>query len=210
MFVLDAFGRRIYRNPGLRFIDPPEGGNEDQGPDLGFPKDTALEQMTVEQREAYWRHYARRHEATVKSRGDYDQLKADSEELARIRAEGQTDQEKALEEARRDGENLGAQRYLRDAVIARFIGLTGKTDEEAATAFAHVDVATFTGQDGSINTDALAAFAGTFGTKQTTPIPPSNPVMEALERQRQQQAGGGSGSIREMQRQRREALTAKK
>lgn len=35
--------------------------------DQGFPADTPLEQMSEAQRTAYWKHYARRHEDTVKA-----------------------------------------------------------------------------------------------------------------------------------------------
>ncbi|GIT80188.1 hypothetical protein LLS1_18570 [Leifsonia sp. LS1] len=205
MFRTNAFGQRINCLPRLRFIDgePDKGGGDDGnkgGGDLGFPADTPLTEMTVEQREAYWKQQARKHESTAKSRQDYDQLKADSEELAKLKKDGQTDQEKALEEAReearREGENLGAERYLKDAVTARFGALTGKSQEDVDKAFAHIDVHSFVGQDGAIDNDALTEFASTFGTNDNGggSSQQIDPVKAALERQRGGGTGGGDGS----------------
>jgi hypothetical protein len=225
MFRTNAFGQRINCMPRLRFIDgePDKGGGGDDdnkgGDDLGFPANTPLTEMTVEQREAYWKHQARKHESTAKSRQDYDQLKADSEELAQLKKDGQTDQEKALEqareEARREGENLGAERYLRDAVTARFGALTGKSVEDVDKAFAHIDVHSFIGQDGAIDNDALTEFASSFGTNGNGGGSSSqqiDPVKAALERQSGGGNGGGdgSGSIQALREAAREKLAPAK
>ncbi|WP_382307295.1 hypothetical protein [Herbiconiux sp. UC225_62] len=213
MFRINAFGQRIYCNPYLRFVDPPEGtengggggGNPD---DLGFPKDTPLTDMTPEQQAAYWRNEAKKQQKRAEGFSDYEQLKADAAELARLKAENATEQEKAIEEARRDGENIGAERYLKDAVQGRFQALTGKTEEEVATAFAHVDPKSFTDDKGAIDADKLKAFAEVFGTKTPSGNTP-DPVAEALARQRA--AGGGSGSsIAEKRKETRESLTKSK
>jgi hypothetical protein len=51
-------------------------GDNENTDELGFPKDTPLAEMTVEQREAYWKHKARKHENTVKAfPKDYDEQK---------------------------------------------------------------------------------------------------------------------------------------
>lgn len=50
--------------------DPQGGNNPPANDDLGFPRGVALERMTGEQREAYWKHYARQHEERVKAFGD--------------------------------------------------------------------------------------------------------------------------------------------
>lgn len=73
----------------------------------GFPTGTPVEQMTVEQQAAYYRHQARKHEDRNKdilklTGGKYgDDLKADLEELATLRQARMTDSEKAVDEARR-------------------------------------------------------------------------------------------------------------
>lgn len=210
----DSFGRPILCRPRLRFVDDPNPGDPTPGvpgppappQDLGFPADTAVAEMTSDQQIAYWKHHSRQHEARAKSRADYDQLKADSEELARLRAENQTEAERALaearEEARREGENLGAARYLADAVKAKFQHLTGKSDEEVATAFAHVNAQSFTTDQGDIDSAALTAFAATFGATAGPQTPPLDPIRAAMEQQQQNPGVTSGGSIAEMARQR--------
>jgi hypothetical protein len=59
--------------------NPPAGTDNQNGEEnkLGFPEDTPLAEMTVEQREAYWKHKARKHENAVKAfPKDYDEQKA--------------------------------------------------------------------------------------------------------------------------------------
>lgn len=176
----------------------------------GFPAETPLDQMTVEQREAYWKFQARKHEGTVKSRADYDDLKAKADELETLKAASATQAEKDLEEARRQGENIGAGRYLKAAVEGRFQALTGKSDEEIATIFAHADAQSFTDDQGLIDTEKLKSYAATFGTKDAQQQQlPHDPVAAAIAAQRQAAGGGNTGSIAEMQRQRVEELKSK-
>lgn len=204
----DSFGRPILCRPRLRFLEGDDNPGGDQ-PQTGFPADTPVAEMTQEQQLAYWQHQSRKHERRASSRADYDQLKADSEELARLRAENQTDAERALEEAReearREGENLGAQRYLRDAVIGRFQRLTGMDDDETTEAFGDlgIDPAQFVKDDGEIDVDRitkLAARVAPAGTTQTTPS--GDPIKDAMERQQRKPGGTSGGSIAEMARQR--------
>jgi hypothetical protein len=234
MYTLNAFGQRVPMKPlRLRLLTDEEQKAADKAAadkkaaddkaeadrkaaeqqSLGFPAETPLEQMTSEQREAYWKHHARKHEDAVKARSDYDQLKKDSEELAKLKLEGASEQEKALalarEEARREGENIGAERYLGDAVKANFRVATGLKPDDVDKAFAHVDVKSFIAADGSIDQTALTEFASTFGTKEQGDGS-RNPVREALSGQ--QRAGGtsgGGGSIAELQKAREEKLAGK-
>lgn len=172
----------------------------------GFPASTPLEQMTVEQREAYWKDKARKHEAIAKSRSDYDQMKADSLELAALKEVNATAEEKALEDARRQGEVIGAERYLKEAVKGRFQGITKKTDAEVETIFEHVDAGSFVDDEGDIDIAALTAYAATFGTSEKKPS--EDPVAAALARQRHATDGVGA-SIAEKRRQVRESMTKK-
>lgn len=66
----------------------------------GFPADTPLTEMTVEQREAYWKHQARKHETRSNARADYDEIKAERD---RLKQATETDTEKAVREAREAG-----------------------------------------------------------------------------------------------------------
>ena len=144
--------------------------------------------------------------------GEYQQLRlrgaSDDAIGAAIerKADEATEQEKALEAARQQGENIGAERYLRDAVIGRFQALTGRTDEEVATTFAHVDPKSFTDDKGDIVADKLKAFADTFGSKNGGK--PVDHVAAALAAQRAA-AGGAGSSIAEKRKQTRESMTKK-
>jgi hypothetical protein len=173
----------------------------------GFPSETRVEDMTAPQQAAYWRNQSKVQQSKVESLSDYAKLKADSEELARVKAENATEQEKLVEQARLEGENTGAERYLTDAVTGRFQALTGKTDEEVATAFAHVDPKSFLDDKGAIVADRLKAFADIFG--KSAGSKQEDPVAAALARQRA--AGGGSGSsISEKRKETRDSLSKTK
>jgi hypothetical protein len=224
MFRFNAFGQRVYCHPRIVFIDPADGaggsgsgsstdegkgGDEHGDSDKGFPANTPWREMTHEQQAAYWRDKSQKHERTANARKDYDTI---AQELADLKNANQSDAEKELEdareEARRQGENIGAQRYLKDAVKGRFQGLTRKTDDEVETIFAHVDPATFTDDKGEIDLEQLRAYAATFDTKNTDDDSGRDPVAAALGRQRR--AGGGAGvSIAEKRKQVRESMTKK-
>jgi hypothetical protein len=238
MFKIDAFGRRIYVQPRLRFLENggengaggtgrqgggSDGGNGENGggqggsgDDLGFPANTRTEDMTPEQQVAYWKDKARKHERRASERADYDELKTAAEELAALKRSQQTDQERALEEAReaarREGENIGAQRYLKDAVLARFQKLTGLDDDAATQAFDFVDVSRFVGDGGEINAEALKTFASTFGpnVQENQHSGSGDPVRDAMNRQQHRPGGTSGGSIAEMARQRVEELQGSK
>jgi hypothetical protein len=172
----------------------------------GFPANTPVEDMTPVQQAAYWRDQSKKQQKIADSRSDYDAMKAAADELAQRKADEATEQEKALEAARQEGENIGAERYLRDAVIGRFQALTGRTDEEVATTFAHVDPKSFTDEKGDIVADKLKAFADTFGPKDGGK--PVDHVAAALAAQRAA-AGGAGSSIAEKRKQTRESMTKK-
>lgn len=175
---------------------------------LGFPAQTPVAEMTPEQQAAYWRNESKKQQAIAESRKDYDDLKGKAAELDRVKAENATEQDKAIDAARREGEVIGAERYLKDAVVGKFQALTGRTDEEVAATFEHVDPKSFTDDKGEIIADKLKAFADTFGPKGGK-ADVEDPVAAALKRQRQ--AGGGAGSsIGDKRKQTRERLTPSK
>lgn len=217
MFKLDAFGNRIPLRPRLVFNgDGGSGGGgsqktpQEQG--YNFPADTAVAEMEPEQRAEYWRYHSKKHERRADARSDYDEMKAKADKLDALEQENRTEVEKQLDaardEARREGENLGAERYLKDAVQGRFQALTGKSDDEAATAFAHVDPKSFVGADGTIDGEKVKAFAATFGA---TNQQPHDPVAAALAAQRRQAAPAGSGgtSLKERREATRERLSGR-
>jgi hypothetical protein len=224
MFTLDAFGNRINCRPRLVFAEGgPGGGGDDlddsktpQEQGYDFPANTTVKNMTVDEQKEYYRYHARKHENRVKKFGDYDQLKADSDELARLKSGTQTDDEKeqqaAIENARREGENIGSERYLVDAVKANFRVATQLTVEEADAAFEHIDAKSFLDDKGNINHAALTTFAEAFagsGDGKNTPPPSRDPVEEALRRQRQAKGGEGK-TMSDLRQETRESFTRTK
>ena len=71
----------------VRFNNPPEPNGEGNSPgdggtpkpggnDHGFPADTPVVEMTLEQQANYWKFHARKHEGKARERADYDDQKA--------------------------------------------------------------------------------------------------------------------------------------
>lgn len=75
--------------------------------DPGFPENTPVAQMTIEQQAAYWRHNARKHEErateyrTAAGGKTAQEVQAELEAAATARREQMSEHEKALEDAKR-------------------------------------------------------------------------------------------------------------
>lgn len=127
----------------------------------GFPKDTPLTEMTVEQREAYWKHQARKHEDRVKGQADYDAIKAERDAL---KAAGLTDTEKAIEAAKtaaRDEAKAEARAaILPQLVTAKFEALVGGRipAERLASILAPLDHTKFLTASGEVDTDKVQQY----------------------------------------------------
>lgn len=115
--------------------------------------------MTVEQREAYWKHQARRHEKTVKDRSDYDELKAKAADADKLRKERETETQKQIREA---GEKARADALAESTprlVQAEFRAAAGgRIDaERLATLTEDIDLGRYVRADGSVDLDKVAA-----------------------------------------------------
>jgi hypothetical protein len=176
----------------------------------GYPSETPVADMTEPQQTAYWRHIAKKKQRELEGI-DVAKLQADAAELAALKAATATDQDKALEDARREGEVIGAEKYLKDAVKGSFRALTGMSKEDVETAFAHVDASSFTAADGAIDDEKLEQFAATFGQNAGGGGQILDPVAEALRRQQAGGGGGGTaGSVADIKAQRKEQLVPSK
>lgn len=83
---------------------PPMPGQPAQAPgDPGFPANTPWRDMTGEQQVAYWQHQSRKHEQRVNAMADYEQLKTKAAEYEQHLQATQTEQQRAVAEARRQG-----------------------------------------------------------------------------------------------------------
>lgn len=162
------------------------GAAKPNGPN-GYPADTPLTDMSAEQREAYWKHYARTHEQTAKDRGDYDAVKAENE---RLRALTLTTEQKAIEDAKTEGRQAGlaeaSQKFGAQLVAAEFRGLLGgrlnKADgtvdaDRLAALVAGLNPAAYLADDGSVKTDALKAWADAVAPAgPVAPVVPGKPA----------------------------------
>lgn len=163
----------MYRRlPWLRFVESEPGNTTGvapvqtppaQPPAEGFPAGTPLEQMTVEQREAYWKSHARRHESRVKSMGDYDELKAKASELETLKASQMTETEKAVSAARAEGAQQAKAEVLGQNVNA----LLSMALRVRSAPDAHKDIPDIVGmvraeafiKDGVVDEEAILAYA---------------------------------------------------
>lgn len=135
------------------------------GTDLGFPENTPLAEMTVEQREAYWKHQARKHEQRASQRADYDELKAKADKFDELEREKLTPSEQALAQARDEAKAEGraeAQREANSSAVKAMLEVTlasrGKTAEQVEGLLRHTNFETFV-TDGAPDTAAIIAHA---------------------------------------------------
>lgn len=206
------FARRI--PPYLRFAE----GENDTPPaapadDLGFPAATPVDDMTADQKAAYWRHEAKKQQKRADKfdkLGDPDKIRADldaAEQAAEdARRAAQSEHERALEDARKEGRDEAAAeasgKWLKDAVqshIALLAQAPGETPEDTRTrvngVLQYIDPTQFIGDDGALDADKLTNFANSLGTgAPATPEPSGNPLLTVLRRQNTPEQGAG-GSV---------------
>lgn len=147
----------------LRFIEGEDGDNGGSGKDLGFPRDTPLVEMTVEQREAYWKHHARKHEGVANSRADYDQQKADAEKWRQHQNDNKPADQKAIddaatkarEEARAEEQKKFAPRLVRAEFKAAAADVGGVPKDLLEAFLEDVNPLVYLKADGELDTDKI-------------------------------------------------------
>jgi hypothetical protein len=148
----------------------------------GFPESTPLAEMTTEQREAYWKHQARKHENAYKSLGikdpaELERLRQADQELAQIREAQQTDTEKAVAEAEKRGRSEAAKQYGEELVKAKFEAAAAGRVPNIAELVEDLNLSKFLGADGKPDAEAITAAVSRFApTAPTTPPPPEPPT----------------------------------
>lgn len=147
----------------LRFLEGEDGDKGGSGKDLGFPKDTPLVEMTVEQREAYWKHHARKHEGVANSRADYDQQKADAEKWRQHQNDNKpADQKviddavnKAREDTRKEEQLKAAPRIVRAEFKAAAADVGGVPKELLEAFLEDVNPLVYLKADGELDTEKI-------------------------------------------------------
>lgn len=145
-----------------------------QEPDRGYPANTPLEQMTVEQREAYWKHHSRKWEGIATSRSDYDQLAEDArqwrEHQRRALPADERARQDAVEQARRDGEAQARLALAPQLVRAEFRAAAPGVEEDKLNSFLEdLDLSKYLKDDGTVDAARVQAKASLLPS--TNPAP---------------------------------------
>lgn len=136
------------------------GGEQTPPPEKGYPEGTPVAEMTDAQQAAYWREASRKHEARVKSRGDYDDLKARAEKYDAHVASSATDQDKAVTAALAQGRTEAmaeANTKVSVAMVRAGLSARGVTGDAADGLLEAVNPAAFIVGD-DVDTNKVAAW----------------------------------------------------
>lgn len=143
-----------------------DDANKNDGDDLGYPKNTKIEDMTAEQQAAYWKAYARKHETQFKALAGNDltpeqvaQLLADKEKAER---EAMSAQEKAVADARKEARDEALKeaqtmsvRAIMDAhVAASGLDKSNPDDQDVIDTIQSLDASSFI-REGHVDADRL-------------------------------------------------------
>jgi hypothetical protein len=133
--------------------DPPPN-DPPADPDKGFPENTSVAEMTDKQQAAYWKYQSRKHENTVKARSDYDDLKTKAAEADRLRQERETENEKAIREAREQAAADERQRLAPSLVQSEFRAAAKGvlTAEQTAALIEDLDLTKYLTATGEVDT----------------------------------------------------------
>lgn len=126
---------------------PPDPKDDDEDDDLSDEDD--VEKLRTEAKK--WKSFARKHERSAKTI---------SKELEKVQRERMSDQEKAVEDARTEGELAGSRKAAESLVPAAFALAAGdRIDEKRLEAVVDgIDPTKFLNDDGQIDVERVKAF----------------------------------------------------
>lgn len=145
-----------------------------------FPEHTPLASMSQAQQAEYWRHKARRHEDRNKAMSDYDALKETAAKYNQLVTASQTEQERAVAEATRQGRESALKEYGGQLVEQWFrVHTAGRLPEESVNALlSGLDRAQFVDANGNVDTAKVATFVNSIvPTVTPAPAPAPAPVV---------------------------------
>lgn len=164
----------------------------ENGEVFDFPEHTALASMTPSQQAEYWRHKARRHEDRNKAMSDYGDLQKKAADYDRLVAASQTEAERAVAEATRQGRAAALKEYgsqLVDGWVRVTIG--DRLPEESVNALLEpLDRTKFLDANGNVDTAKVRAFVSTIAP---APQQPTTDPGQGQPPAQQQPAGQGTG-----------------
>jgi hypothetical protein len=153
--------------------EPANNNPDDDKSDKGFPADTPIAEMTVEQQLAYFKHHDRKKADTLRAFKGLtpEQAEQQAAELEALRKSKLSADELAVEEARKQAESAAASEAtgkwaprLLKAVAGRFI-----TDEKQLNSFLAITDAKAFIKDGEFDDEAVVGhLTGLFGEGRGT------------------------------------------
>lgn len=149
---------------------PPADGGTQQPPvesPEGYPANTPIKDMTVEQQASYWKSMARKHEDSAKARADYEQIKSERDQL---KASTMSADEKALETAKNEafenGKKAGAAEFAPRIVKAELGGALrarGLDNDRVQALIGPLDHSYFLTDSGEVDAVKVSEYANGFG-----------------------------------------------
>ncbi|MER7331672.1 MULTISPECIES: hypothetical protein [unclassified Micromonospora] len=169
----------------------------------GYPENTPLAQMNADQREAYWRHQARKHENTVKARADYDDLKAKAAEFDKLQAANQTEMQRAVAEAeqraRTDALTQAGAKIAETALRTSLKLAKGMDDAEIDRIVGPLNCNYFLSGDGlSVDTDKVTTYLNTVAAPAPAAPAPAPAAAAAIPPAAAQPATGAVRQVPDM------------
>lgn len=156
--------------------DPKPDPTPDPKPDKGFPENTQVKDMTAEQQAAYYQHQARKHEDRNRdllkiTGGKYgDDLKAQLDELDKLRDKDRTDGERAVEEAKVTTRAEVRKEFGTKLAAAEFRAALGHVDDERRDQIIEgLSLERYLTDDGEVDTDKVKAYASTIAPADKGP-----------------------------------------
>jgi hypothetical protein len=144
--------------------------------DRGFPENTPLADMDAPQQAAYWKYQARKHESAAKDLGrrygDYDQVAERARQYDALLASTQTDQERAVAEARKTAAEetraAAVQEFGGQLVAARLhSALAGRLEPEQIEGLVEgVDPRRFLDDSGAVDAEKVTKWANRVAPKK--------------------------------------------
>lgn len=147
-----------------------DGGDAGQGANRGPGSDGTkpISEMTDAEKLEYFEKKANRLQNNLRAYADYDAIKAERDQL---KTATQTDQEKAVAQAKAAGEAEAATKWASRVVQAEFKAAFkgAKTAEQIQTLLEPLDLNKFLTEKGEVDTDKVTKYAASFGSSAGQP-----------------------------------------
>lgn len=147
-----------------------------QPADLGFPAETPVKDMTVDQQAAYWKHQSRKHEERSKAFGDLtpetlQALREKADQHDALERELMSDKDKAIATARDEAAAETTAKFAEKLVKAEFKSASaGRLDADRLNnILAPLDLTRFLDKNGDVDETKVAAYVDSVAPKAAGP-----------------------------------------